>query len=101
MNSMKKPRLSHPGELLLREFIKPLGLTQYRVAKDAGMAHSSMTALVKGQRSVTVETAIRLGLYFGTTPEFWLNLQSRYDLRRAEKEQLPKLTREVQPLASS
>ncbi|MFQ3168322.1 MAG: addiction module HigA family antidote [Limisphaerales bacterium] len=96
---MKKPKLSHPGRLLLREFIKPLGLTQYRVAKDAGIAHSSMTALVKGQRAITVETAMRLGLYFGTTSEFWLNLQSRYDLRRAEEERLPRLTREVRPLA--
>ena len=83
----------------MREFIKPLGLTQYRVAKDAGIAHSSMTALVKGQRGSTVETAMRLGLYFGTTAEFWLNLRSRYDLRRAEKERLPKLRREVQPMA--
>ncbi|MBC8244549.1 MAG: HigA family addiction module antidote protein [Verrucomicrobia bacterium] len=96
---MNKLKLSHPGRLLLREFIKPFGLTQYRVAKDAGIAHSSMTALVKGQRAITVETAMRLGLYFGTTPEFWLNLQARYDLRRAQKERLPKLVREVQPLA--
>ena len=96
---MKKPRLSHPGRILLEEFIKPLGLTQYRVAKDAGIPHSSMTALVKGRRAITVETAMRLGLYFGTTSEFWLNLQSRFDLRRAEKERLPKLTREVQPLS--
>jgi addiction module HigA family antidote len=97
---MKKLKLSHPGKLLVQDFIKPLGLTQYRVAKDAGIPHSSMTALVKGQRGISMNTAMRLGLYFGTTSEFWLNLQSRFDLRRAEKEQLPKLVREVQPLAS-
>ena len=97
---MKKLKLSHPGKLLVQDFIKPLELTQYRVAKDAGIPHSSMTALVKGQRGISMNTAMRLGLYFGTTSEFWLNLQSRFDLRRAEKEQLPKLVREVQPLAS-
>src|SRR5436309_11124652 len=77
---MKKLKPAHPGKLLLAEFIKPMKLTVYRVAKDSGIAQSTLAAVVSGQRSTSAETAMRLGLYFGIDAQFWLNLQTRYDL---------------------
>ena len=80
----------------MSEFIKPMNLTVYRVAKDSGIPQSTLAAVVSGQRSASAETAIRLGLYFGVDAQFWLNLQTRYDLmmlddkkRRIEKEVHP------------
>lgn len=95
---MKKLTPSHPGKILLQEFIQPLGLTQYRVAKDAGIPHPTMTQLVKGRRAVSVENALRLGLFFGTTAEFWLNLQTDYDLRRLRRGKLKAIDKQVKPL---
>ncbi len=95
---MKKLTPAHPGQILLEEFIRPLGLTQYRVAKDAGIPQPSMTQIVKGRRAVSVENALRLGLYFGTTPEFWLNLQTDYDLRILRKGKLKAIEKQVKPL---
>ena len=77
---MKKLKPAHPGKLLLNEFIKPMDLTTYRVAKDSGIPQSTLTAIVGGHRSISAETAMRLGVYFGIDAQFWLNLQSRYDL---------------------
>ncbi len=77
---MKRLKPAHPGKLLLDEFIKPMNLTAYRVAKDAGIPQSTLAALVSGHRSISAETGIRLGLYFGVDAQFWLNLQTRYDL---------------------
>jgi len=73
-----------PGEILDEEFLKPMGLTQYRLAKDISVPPRRINEIVKGLRAITADTALRLGKYFGTTPEFWLNLQTHYDL---EKEQ--------------
>ena len=80
----------------MSEFIKPMNLTVYRVAKDSGIPQSTLAAVVSGQRSASAETAMRLGLYFGVDAQFWLNLQTRYDLmmlddkkRRIEKEVHP------------
>jgi len=80
----------------MSEFIKPMNLTVYRVAKDSGIPQSTLAAVVSGQRSTSAETAMRLGLYFGVDAQFWLNLQTRYDLmmladnkRRIEKEVQP------------
>ena len=95
---MKKLTAAHPGQILLEEFIQPLGITQYRVAKDAGIPQPTMTQLVKGRRAVSVENAVRLGLYFGTTPEFWLNLQTDYDLRLVRRGKLKAITKQVKPL---
>ncbi len=95
---MKKLTPAHPGRILLEEFIRPLGLTQYRVAKDAGIPQPTMTQIVKGRRAVSVENALRLGLYFGTTPEFWLNLQTDYDLRLVRRSKLKAITKQVKPL---
>src|SRR5205823_7469546 len=97
---MKKLKPAHPGKLLLDEFIKPMNLTVYRVAKDSGIPQSSLAAIVNGQRSTSAETAIRLGLYFGIDAQFWLNLQSRYDLMMLD-EKRSKIEKEVHPLAKA
>ncbi len=91
----------HPGEILFEEFIKPLGITQYRVAKDIKVPARRINEIVHGQRAVTADTALRLSRYFGTSDRFWLNLQARYDLE-AEKDRLgDRLKKEVAVLAKA
>lgn len=77
--------LVHPGEILESEFLEPLGVSQYRLAKDTYVPPRRINEIVKGLRGITPDTALRLARYFGTTAEFWMNLQSHYDLetRRA------------------
>ncbi|MBM4007784.1 MAG: HigA family addiction module antidote protein [Planctomycetes bacterium] len=75
----------HPGEILLAEFLAPLGITKYRLAKDTGMPADRVGRLVRGTRAFTADTALRLAAYFGTTAEFWLNLQARHDLLCAQR----------------
>jgi len=70
----------HPGEILRTEFLEPLRITKYRLAKETGMPADRVGRLVKGTRAFTADTALRLGRYFGTSPAFWMNLQARYDL---------------------
>jgi antitoxin HigA-1 len=70
----------HPGEILAEEFLVPLGVTQYRLAKDTSVPARRINEIVKGQRAITADTALRLARYFGTSDLFWLNLQARYDL---------------------
>jgi addiction module HigA family antidote len=83
-----------PGEMLVEEFLKPLGITQYRLAKDIGVPPRRINEIVHGTRAITTDTAFRLSQYFGTSSQFWLNLQSDYELRRMEREgQLPKIDR--------
>lgn len=98
---MKRLEFSAPGKLLLREFIRPLGLTQYRVAKQCGIPHSTMTLIINGRRSISAESAVRLGRYFGTGPEFWLNLQTAHELRQLGRDQLQRIEQQVQPLRSA
>ena len=74
----------HPGTVLLKDFIKPLGLSQYRVAKDLGVPTLRINQIVRGQRSVSADTALRLARYFGTSANVWSRLQARYDLAVAE-----------------
>jgi addiction module HigA family antidote len=71
----------YPGEVLLEEFIRPLGTTQHRVAVAIGVPPRRINEIVHGKRRITADTALRLGRYFGTTAQFWLNLQGRYDLQ--------------------
>lgn len=99
---MKKRLLPvHPGEILLEEFIKPRKITQYRVAKDIHVSPRRINEIVHGARAISAETALRLGRYFGVAPQFWLNLQSRYDLE-VESEKLGlRLEREVHVLPRS
>lgn len=75
----------HPGEVLLEDFMKPLELTQYRVAKDIGVPQLRISEIVRGKRAVTADTAMRLARYFGTTAGIWMRLQAQYDLEVAER----------------
>ena len=70
----------HPGEILLAEFLEPLALSQYRLAHDLSVPPRRINEIVHGKRGITADTALRLGRYFGTSAQFWLNLQTRYDL---------------------
>lgn len=77
--------LTTPGEVLNEEFLIPLGVTQYRLAKGIGISSRRINEIVHGKRAVTPDTALRLGKYFGVSAQFWLNLQARYDLQTAER----------------
>jgi addiction module HigA family antidote len=77
----------HPGEILMEEFLEPLGVSQYRLAKDISVSPRRINEIVHGKRSITADTALRLAKFFGTTERFWLNLQVRYDLE-IEKDRL-------------
>ena len=77
----------HPGEILMEEFLEPLGVSQYRLAKDISVPPRRINEIVHGKRSITADTALRLARFFGTTERFWLNLQVRYDLE-VEKDRL-------------
>ena len=85
----------HPGEVLLEDFMKPLGLSQYRLAHDIGVTPIRISQIVNGQRAITVDTAMRLARYFGTSAAVWLRLQVRYDLEVAETELSARINREV------
>jgi len=85
----------HPGEILLKEFLEPLGISQYRLAKDISVPPRRINEIVHGARAISADTALRLARYFGTSERFWLNLQARYDLE-TEKDRLGRrLDREV------
>jgi len=97
----KKMRPIHPGEILLKEFLEPMGITQYRLSKDITVAPRRINEIVHGKRAITADTALRLSRYFGTTERFWMNLQTRYDLE-VEKDHLgSRLDNEVQRLAAA
>ncbi len=82
----------HPGEILLEDFMKPLGITARQLAADIDVSPSRISELVHGSRPVTADTALRLGLFFGMEPRFWLNLQSEYDMRTATRNLADKIT---------
>jgi antitoxin HigA-1 len=88
----------HPGEVLLEDFMKPLGLSQYRLAQDIGVSPIRISQIVHGRRAITVDTALRLARYFGTSAAVWLRLQVRYDLEVAEIELSERIQREVKVL---
>ena len=89
----------HPGEILLVEFLEPLGVSQYRLAKDINVPPRRINEIVKGTRSITANTALRLARYFATSERFWLNLQSHYDLETERDRLGASLQKEVQVLA--
>ncbi len=99
---MKKRNLppAHPGVILLEEFLRPMEITQYRLAKDISVPQRRISEIVQGKRSITADTALRLGRYFGMEAQFWLNLQSRYDLLLAETALEKRLDEEVIPHAA-
>jgi addiction module HigA family antidote len=88
----------HPGEILMEEFLKPMGISQYRLAKDTNVSPRRINEIVHGQRSITADTALRLGRFFGMSPQFWLNLQNRYDLELTEDLLNGRLDEEVHSL---
>ncbi len=94
-----KLRPIHPGEVLLEEFLKPMNLSQNRLALDIGVPARRINEIVLGKRSVTVDTALRLARYFGTSPQFWLGLQMDYDLDVAMDAMESRLKREVKAYA--
>ena len=85
----------HPGEILLLEFLEPLELSQYRLAKDISVPPRRINEIVHGKRGITADTALRLARYFGTTEAFWMNLQARYDLEVQRDELGSSLERDV------
>jgi addiction module HigA family antidote len=89
----------HPGEILAQDFLMPLGISKYRLAQATGIPQSRLSRLVKGQVAVTADTAFRLGLYFGVSPQNWLNLQNAYDLMEFERHSAASIRRQVKPLA--
>ena len=100
---MKSKLLSNitPGEILEEEFLKPMGITQYRLAKDIAVPPRRINEIIKGQRGITADTALRLGRYFQMSPQFWLNLQSHYDLEIQQDRLGPRLEKEVKILAAA
>jgi addiction module HigA family antidote len=92
--------LAHPGEILLEEFLEPLGLSVNALATALRVPATRIGAIVKGRRGITADTAMRLARYFGTTPEFWLNLQTNHDLSKARIETGQKIARDVEPRAA-
>ena len=90
----------HPGEILREEFLTPMELSVYRLAREIKVSRPRLNDIVLGRRAVTTDTALRLGRYFGTTPEFWLALQTRYDLDVAERTVRARIEREVAPRAA-
>jgi addiction module HigA family antidote len=91
----------HPGEVLLEDFMKPLGLTQYRLAHDIGVTPIRISQIVNGQRAISVDTAMRLARYFSTSPEVWLRMQVRYDLEVAQGQLSDRIIRGFAPAGKS
>jgi addiction module HigA family antidote len=89
----------HPGEILLEEFLKPLDMNPHQLAMALRVPPNRIAQIIQGERAITADTALRLGRYFGVNPQFWLNLQSTYDLRAAAREHQEQIEREVQPRA--
>jgi addiction module HigA family antidote len=90
----------HPGEILLEEFLGPLGVSQYRLAKAVDVPARRINEIVHGQRRISADTALRLARYFGTSERFWINLQARYDLE-VEKDRLGAALDDIQPLSTA
>ena len=90
----------HPGEILLEEFLKPMGMTQYRLAKDIHVPPRRINEIILGKRGISADTALRLARYFGTSVEVWMNLQARFEVETARDEEGEIIEREVHPAAA-
>jgi antitoxin HigA-1 len=88
----------HPGEILSKDFLKPMGVTAYRLSKGANIDQTRISEIIRGKRSVTADTALRLARFFGNSPEFWLNLQAHYDLEQKKRE-MAKDLKKIRPYA--
>ena len=98
MRTKKMPPI-HPGEILMEEFLTPMGISQYRLSRDISVPPRRINEIVHGTRSVTADTALRLGRYFGVSPQFWLNLQSHFDLEKEQDRLGSRLEQEVHAVA--
>jgi addiction module HigA family antidote len=87
-----------PGEILLKEFLEPMEISQNKLARDIDVAVTRINDIVHARRGITADTALRLGFYFGTTPEFWINLQTRYDLKLAKRDLWPDIEKKIRLL---
>lgn len=99
MKTKKKIPPIHPGEILLEDFLEPMGISQYKLAKDISVPPRRINEIVHGKRSISADTALRLSRYFGLSERFWLNLQSRYDLEMEKDKLAARLAKEVQVLS--
>lgn len=95
---MAKLELIHPGEILLEEFMKPLGVSQNRLSRDINVPLNRVNDIVHGRRGITANTALRLAKFFNTTPDFWMGLQAEYDIRKAQRDFWPKEKDKVRSL---
>jgi addiction module HigA family antidote len=93
----RKHKPVHPGEILQEEFLKPLGISKYRLAKETGMPADRVGKITQSARAVTGDTALRLARFFGTTPEFWMNLQARFELEAASDKSGREIERRITP----
>ena len=91
----------HPGEILMEEFLKPMGISQYRLAKDISVPARRINEIVQGKRAITPDTALRLSKYFGMSERFWANLQARYDLETEKDKLEDRLDKEVHVYAAA
>ena len=89
----------HPGEILVKEFLDPLKISQYRLAKDIGVTPRRINEIVHGRRAISADTALRLGQFFGMEAQFWMNLQSRYDMEVTRDQFQDKIKKEVRPFS--
>ena len=89
----------HPGEILVKEFLEPLKISQYRLAKDIGVTPRRINEIVHGRRAVSADTALRLSQFFGMEAQFWMNLQSRYDMEVTRDQVQDKIKKEVRPFS--
>lgn len=94
MSAQKLPPV-HPGEILLEEYLKPLGISQYRLAKEISVSARRINEIVHGNRSISADTALRLARFFGTTELFWVNLQTRFDMETEKDRLASRLENEV------
>jgi addiction module HigA family antidote len=90
----------HPGEILSEEFLKPMGISQYRLAKEIGVPSMRVSKIVRGERGISADTALRLARYFGMSVEFWTGIQTHYEIERARMELGDRLEEEVKVLAA-
>ena len=97
----KKLELIPPGEILLEEFLRPMGISQSRLARDISVPVARISDVVHGRRAITADTALRLAKYFRTSPEFWLGMQIEYDLRKARREVWPRVARSIRPVKAA
>ena len=100
MNAKKLPPV-HPGEILMEEYLEPMGISQYRLAKEISVPPRRINEIVHGKRAITPDTALRLSRFFGTTELFWVNLQTRYDMEIEKDKLAGRLEREVSVYADS